>query len=224
MTAEVYWIRAAHHSDITSDGYVGVSKNARKRWAYGHKWAHAKGCHDNPRLSNAIAKHGWDSLIKTVVVVAKEAYCYELESKLRPSEKIGWNLATGGCKPPVNKSRGPDYVSPLKGKKRETPWMFGQIPANKGMPISEETRAKLSAASKGKKNTATHLAKRMESRRKTRICRGQICPLVVNGLQYEDSKLASQALGIPESTLKYWAYGRGKPSSKYAYIVEVRWL
>ena len=43
MTTEVYWIRAKHHSDITSEGYVGVSKNASKRWQYGHNWAYGKG-------------------------------------------------------------------------------------------------------------------------------------------------------------------------------------
>ena len=31
MSTQVYWIRAAHHSDITSEGYVGVSKNSNKR-------------------------------------------------------------------------------------------------------------------------------------------------------------------------------------------------
>lgn len=56
MTAQVYWIRAEHHFDILSEGYIGVSKNANKRWVYGHKWAHAKDRHDNPRLSNAITK------------------------------------------------------------------------------------------------------------------------------------------------------------------------
>ena len=74
MSTQVYWIRATHHSDVTSEGYVGVSRNANKRWSYGHKWAHAKGRHENPRLSNAITKHGWDKLVKTVLVIADESY------------------------------------------------------------------------------------------------------------------------------------------------------
>ena len=49
MSAQVYWIRAAHHSDIMSEGYVGVSKNASKHWAYGKgkpssKYAHIVEC------------------------------------------------------------------------------------------------------------------------------------------------------------------------------------
>ena len=107
-------------------GYVGVSKNAQKRWLYGHSWAHRKGRHDNPKMANAISKYGWDNLIKTVLVVADENYCYDLERKLRPTDNIGWNLVTGGGKPPVSKYRGDEYVSPLKGVPRPTPWLIGK--------------------------------------------------------------------------------------------------
>jgi hypothetical protein len=173
MNAQVYWIRAKHHSDIMSEGYVGVSKNAGKRWLYGHKWAHSKGRHENPMLANAISKHGWDNLIKTVVVISDEIYCYELEAKLRSAEGIGWNLAVGGSKPPTTKPRGKDYVSPLKGKKRETPWMIGRAPANKGTVTSKEIRAKLSAAKKGRKQTPEQIAKRVASRRATLVAQGR---------------------------------------------------
>jgi hypothetical protein len=168
MSAQVYWIRAAHHSDITSDGYVGVSKNASKRWAYGHKWAHVNGRHDNPRLSNAITKHGWGSLVKTVVVVAEEAYCYDLEAKLRPVEGIGWNLAIGGCKPPVSKSRGLNYVSPLKGVPRPTPWLIG-----KSIPPSRDACVAGGKKAKGRKQTPEQVAKRVAARRATLVAQGR---------------------------------------------------
>lgn len=218
MTAEVYWIRAQHHSDIMSEGYVGVSKNSKKRWLYGHKWAYRKNRHENPKLANAISKYGWDNLIKTVVVISNESYCYELEAKLRSNEGIGWNLAIGGGKPPTTKFRGESYVSPLKGKTRETPWMIG----NTRSPSIEACIAGGKKA-KGRKNTSEHLARRMESRRLTRIAQGQIRPFIVNGFQYESSKIASNAMGIPEATLKHWAYGKGKPSAKYSHITECRW-
>ena len=173
MSAQVYWIRAEHHSDMTLDGYIGVSKNAQRRWLYGHNWAHRKGRHDNPRLANAITKYGWDNLIKTVLVVADEQYCYDLERKLRPTEKVGWNLVMGGGKPPVSKFRGENYVSPLKGASRSTPWMIGRIPSNKGVPSSEETRAKLSAKKKGTKQTPEQIAKRVASRRATLAAQGR---------------------------------------------------
>ena len=169
MTAEVYWSRAPHHSDMTSEGYVGVSKNSNKRWLYGHKWAHTKGRHDNPRLSNAIAKHGWDSLIKTVVVVADEAYCYELENKLRPTSDIGWNLALGGCKPPISKFRGSDYISPLKGVPRPTPWLVGKV----GHAPSHEACVAGGKKAKGRKQTPEQVAKRVAARRATLESQGR---------------------------------------------------
>ena len=126
---------------------------------------------------------------------------------------------------PVKIKRGEEgYVSPIKGVPRPTPWLIGTTPANKGVPASAETRAKLSAASKGRKNTPEHLAKRMESRRLTRMKKGQIRPFIVNGVQYESSKIASEAVDIPEATLKYWAYGKGRPSKVYSHITEVRWV
>jgi hypothetical protein len=173
MIAEVYWIRTPNHSDMTLEGYVGVSKNAEKRWLYGHNWAHRKGRHDNPRLANAISKYGWDNLIKTVLVVADEEYCYELERKLRPSNSIGWNLVMGGGKPPVTKFRGEDYVSPLKGISRPTPWLFGSTPHNKGTPASVEAKAKMSLAGKGRKQTPAQIAKRVAARRATLEAQGR---------------------------------------------------
>jgi hypothetical protein len=169
----VYWIRAEHHSNFMTEGYIGVARDASKRWKYGHFWSQKNNRHDNPKFSNAIAKHGWEKLVKEVLVIAPEDYCYGLESKIRPSENIGWNLAVGGGKPPVSKYRGADYVSPLKGVSRQTPWMIGRTPANAGMPVSDETRAKLSAAKKGRKQTPEQIAKRMASRKATLAAQGR---------------------------------------------------
>lgn len=65
------------------------------------------------------------------------------------------------------------YVSPLKGVSRPTPWRVGAVPANKGVPASEETRAKLSAAGKGRKQTPEQIAKRVASRHATLAAQGR---------------------------------------------------
>ena len=168
MSVQVYWIRAPHHSDITLEGYVGVSKNAQKRWLYGHSWSHRKGRHDNPRFANAISKYGWDNLIKTVLVVADEEYCYELERKLRPTDSIGWNLVMGGGKPPVTKFRGEDYISPLKGISRPTPWLIG-----KSKPPSRDACVTGGKKAKGRKQTPEQIAKRVASRHATLVAQGR---------------------------------------------------
>jgi hypothetical protein len=167
MSAAIYWIRSKEHTDITCQGYVGVAKNASKRW-WGHKWALKAGRHDNPLLSNAVNKHGWDNLVKEIVLIADEQYCYDIENKLRSESKIGWNLAVGGCKPPVSKSRGPDYVSPLKGVSRPTPWLVGRE-----KPMPEDFFSKGGKAGKGRKQTPEQIAKRVASRRATLAAQGR---------------------------------------------------
>ncbi len=167
MSAAIYWIRSKEHTDITYQGYVGVAKNASKRW-WGHKWALKAGRHDNPLLTNAVNKHGWDNLVKEIVLIADEQYCYDIENKLRSDSKIGWNLAVGGCKPPVSKSRGPDYVSPLKGVSRPTPWLVGRE-----KPMPEDFFSKGGKAGKGRKQTPEQIAKRVASRRATLMAQGR---------------------------------------------------
>ena len=164
----LYWIRASHHSDFMSEGYIGVSKNAKHRWKYGHYWAQKNDRHENPRLANAIAKYGWENLLKEVLVIGSEDYCYELESRIRCTDTMGWNIAPGGKKPPISKSRGYDYVSPLKGVSRPTPWLIGR---SKKMPDNFGSLG--GKAGKGRKQTPEQIAKRVASRRATLESQGR---------------------------------------------------
>jgi predicted GIY-YIG superfamily endonuclease len=127
----VYWIHHKDHTDMFSQGYVGVTNNVKRRWFRHSRYS------ENQHLKNAIRKYGWDNLIKEVIIVANKSYCYAMETKLRPEDQIGWNISAGGSQPPVAKPRGENYVSPLKGKTRPTPWMTGR-------KKSAETRRKLS--------------------------------------------------------------------------------
>jgi hypothetical protein len=168
ITCSVYWIRAQHHSDFMTEGYIGVARDAKRRWKYGHFWSQKNSRHDNPKFANAIGKHGWDNLIKEILVVAPEDYCYDLESKIRATEGVGWNIAIGGHKPPTTKYRGPDYVSPLKGVARPTPWLVG-----KKKPMPEDFFSKGGKAGKGRKQTPEQVAKRVASRRATLLAQGR---------------------------------------------------
>jgi hypothetical protein len=137
MSTSVYWIHHKDHTDMFSQGYVGVSKNIEARWFRHSRYS------DNQHLKSAIKKYGWDNLIKEVVLIGEETYCYKLETKIRPTKQIGWNIAEGGAKPPVTQYRGDDYVNPLKGISRPTPWSIGRIK-------TAEERKKLSDAKKVK--------------------------------------------------------------------------
>lgn len=89
----VYWIHLPTHSNIMSEGYVGVSKSFNTRMTI------HKNSTEHPILRNAIDKYGWDNLIKEKILISTEKYCYAIENKLRSFEKIGWNIAIGGDKP-----------------------------------------------------------------------------------------------------------------------------
>ena len=120
----VYWIRCAEHTDITSQGYIGVSSRFDRRM-----WEHSK-LKGNRHLKFAMKKYGWDNLVKTQILIAEEDYCLDIEHKLRPTDDIGWNCVSGGGKPPINR------------------WNLGtkgiMIPWNKGLHLSEEMREQIS--------------------------------------------------------------------------------
>lgn len=117
-----------------SQGYVGVSKNTEERF-----YRHSKHS-ENQHLKAAIKKYGWNNLVKQIVLIGEEKYCYDLETKIRPIRQLGWNIAEGGTKPPMAQPRGDNYISPLKGKSRATPWMFGRKVSVKEKKLAAERR------------------------------------------------------------------------------------
>jgi len=123
----VYWVHRPEHTDILRQGYVGISKRFERRI-----WEHLK-LTQNKYLKNAINKYGWDNLVKEKVLIGKEGYCLEIEAKLRPEDKIGWNLVKGGNIPPI-----------AYGNKHR----LGKSAWNKGLKMSDETKEKVRQAAK----------------------------------------------------------------------------
>jgi len=124
MTTSVYWIRCADHTDMTSQGYIGVSSRFDRRM-----WEHYN-LEGNRHLKFAIQKYGWDNLVKTQILIADEDYCLDIERKLRPTDDIGWNCTTGGGKPPISRWN-------LGTKGLTVAW-------NKGLPWSDEFKENIS--------------------------------------------------------------------------------
>jgi hypothetical protein len=157
MSFVVYWIREASHTDMMSQGYIGVSGNVKQRFA-SHKGMENG---TNAHLRHAIEKHGWDNMVKSVLLMAGKDYCLDIERKLRPADKIGWNLTAGGGYPPVNSGARPNlrgrtawnkgltgiYSEEVLAKLRSA--SLGKTPPNKGVPLSLEQKTKLLAANKG---------------------------------------------------------------------------
>ncbi len=110
MNSSVYWIHRPEHTDMFSQGYIGVSNNTKLRWHDHHVRT------GNLHLQRAIKKYGWDNLVKEVIVIADELYCLAVEFKLRSADKIGWNIIAGGGMPPS--SRGKKFIKSAETRAR----------------------------------------------------------------------------------------------------------
>ena len=138
--SSVYWIHHPEHTDMFSQGYIGVSKDLKKRWN-----DHAKRT-NNAHLLHAIKKYGWDSLVKEVVLVADEAYCLMIEAKLRAEDKIGWNIIKGGGMPPKvggwNKGRKIPQEELDNIRAKGFGFKKGNVTWNTGKKLTEDQKAK----------------------------------------------------------------------------------
>lgn len=94
--AELYWIHLPEHTDMFSEGYVGITKHTALQRFKGHKKAanHTKRNTSSP-IYNAIRKYG-EKLIVSTLVISTWDYVLNLESKMRPTPKVGWNILSGG--------------------------------------------------------------------------------------------------------------------------------
>ena len=100
MKAYVYWLHLPEHTDIFTEGYIGVARDPEKRLK-AHHYLIQSHWHENPHLYRAFEKYK-EQIIQDIVIIGEENYCYEIETKLRPQKQIGWNIAEGGNKPPSN--------------------------------------------------------------------------------------------------------------------------
>jgi hypothetical protein len=121
--AYIYWLHLPEHTDMKTEGYIGVSKTPRKRFIK-HKKKTSR------HLGNAFKKYG-ELIEQNIVWLGNEEICYELENQLRPNPQIGWNEAPGGV--------GANLLTVAsKGGK-----------ANKGKPKTAEHRQNISKGKMG---------------------------------------------------------------------------
>ena len=98
-SCNVYWVHLPEHTDISTEGYIGITiKTVAKRFAQ-HKVGAKRG--DAYTFSNAIVKHG-KSLVCTTLLQGSVDYCRYIENKLRPAPNVGWNINIGGDVPPMS--------------------------------------------------------------------------------------------------------------------------
>jgi group I intron endonuclease len=128
---------------MLTQGYIGVSKDVENRWKY-HKKSKA-----NQHLYHAKNLYGWDNLVKQILIEAEMDYCLDIETKLRPEDKIGWNIVKGGGLPPsIPWNKGipadPERIKKMNAVRLSMPHH------NLGKKYSEEVRKKMGAPKLGR--------------------------------------------------------------------------
>jgi len=95
MTGYVYHIRDPKCSDL-DHGYIGVTKHLNKRWK-----AHQGDPHCT--MHHWIRIHNLKLEDVDIIFKGDIEECYQMEKKLRPKQKMGWNVASGGgCGPYIS--------------------------------------------------------------------------------------------------------------------------
>lgn len=155
----VYWIHNKSETDIKKQGYVGVTKNLKRR------------IKEHSRKSNFL-----ENRIVDIFLCGEKEYCKEIEYQLRPKKYIGLNIAAGGGIPPdvtgIKRSEKTKILMSqnnigMKGKKHteETKRKMSESRKGFGTPHTEETKKKLSEIAKQRKFNSMTGRKHSESTR-----------------------------------------------------------
>lgn len=149
--SSVYWIHLPEHTDITSEGYIGITtRDVECRYSEHLSLANTN---SSTILSNAIRKYRDNLVIKTLLKGSEE-YCLLIEKRLRPEDRIGWNIVAGGGKPPVKNT---PHTTEAKNKISEASKRTCQSPAHilarkakVGVPRTEEAKKNMREGNKGR--------------------------------------------------------------------------
>lgn len=95
-TAIVYWLHLKEHTDVFTQGYVGVTTRLMHVRFKEHcrKFA-TQYNHYNP-LHLAFMQHGVENIMITRLCACSEKEAYAVEKIFRPFEYMGWNTCEGG--------------------------------------------------------------------------------------------------------------------------------
>lgn len=156
----------------TGRKYVGQSIDIERRWR-----DHAKGKSGSGILGHAVAKHGWEAFEASVLQICAHDELNEVEPKwieamgsLHPN---GFNLTTGGKQFKVT-----DEVRRIISERTRafmTPeWIAKRAAAQRGIPKSDEWKAKMSARQSQPDNIAriTALARNQTAETREKIGAG----------------------------------------------------
>lgn len=139
MITYIYWLHLSKHTDITREGYIGISNNPKIRlYGHKHKAKNGKGYH----LGCAINKYGEDIEL-TILVKTTRKFALLLENRLRPDKCIGWNTVEGGGDAPDCTGNTHSHKTKTKISLSNLGKNLGKVNPRKGMKNSEEHTTKM---------------------------------------------------------------------------------
>jgi hypothetical protein len=97
---QVYWIHLPDHTDITSEGYVGITSTTLEKRMRKHLALSSNPVKCKYILHKALNKYS-DKYVSEVICICDKEYAKWLEFKLRPTDFIGWNMRSGGMTGPT---------------------------------------------------------------------------------------------------------------------------
>jgi predicted GIY-YIG superfamily endonuclease len=197
----VYWIHLPEQTDVTTQGYVGITHDFEQRM-FAHKSCAKTG--KKQTLYKAIRKYGWDNLIKEIILIGDEQYCLEIEKKLRPVEHMAWNIAMGGAEiVGINLKGRKQSEAHLHNRKKA---LIGRVSGFADKKHTKEAIEKTMLFVRGIPKTKTT---------KQKIALAKSKKIQINGVIYPSWKEASKSTGIPMGSISYLL--KNKPvSGKWA--------
>jgi hypothetical protein len=173
--AHVYWIRRPEHTDIFTQGYIGVTtEQPRDRFNKHIRISNSSSKVKKSVVHKAIKSIGVDNLCFDIVLISDKDYCYDVENKLRDNQCIGWNVAIGGRIPSslLGRKHSEDTKRKMsfsqRGKKRSAHHISRISESKLGIPRSQDVKDKLSAKAKGRKHS-TETKRRLSEIGKGRV-------------------------------------------------------
>ena len=210
-----------HENLINGKVYIGITGQKPSR-----RWDNGRGYIRNPHFSKAIKKYGWHNFNHRILydgLTLKEAN--EIERKLikeydSTNPLKGYNIQLGG------NGSGKFSNETLEKLRRSHK---GEIPWNRGIPHSQETRKKISEAVKGFKHSDVTRKRMSESKRgdknsfygkhHTKECirkmvlnqpRRRLVRCVDTGIIYESMADASRKTGVTQGNISNVCNGKQK--------------
>lgn len=159
--AFVYWIHLTEHTDMTKEGYIGITNKTVDERFKRHLKDASRPSKNHIILYRAMNKYK-GSLIVTTLIESDIEYARFIEHKLRPDIKIGWNTVPGGAVSPsvtFTEETKAKISASLKGRIKTDAELEKIRKALTGRKRPTSVGEKISLANKGRKRSVEVIAK-----------------------------------------------------------------